>query len=89
MEMGFDEKEVIDALRVNNNQQNAAVSASKLQPAHLMLPLPYEAYTGNVPCLGVSTHSWWWHFLCEILGQMFQTETEKILDPQCFCVYNL
>lgn len=24
MEMGFDEKEVIDALRVNNNQQNAA-----------------------------------------------------------------
>lgn len=26
MEMGFDEKEVIDALRVNNNQQNAAVS---------------------------------------------------------------
>lgn len=28
MEMGFDEKEVMDALRVNNNQQNAAVSAS-------------------------------------------------------------
>ena len=28
MEMGFDEKEVIDALRVNNNQQNAAVSAA-------------------------------------------------------------
>lgn len=27
MEMGFDEKEVIDALRVNNNQQDAAVSA--------------------------------------------------------------
>lgn len=26
MEMGFDEKEVIDALRVNNNQQDAAVS---------------------------------------------------------------
>ena len=26
MEMGFDEKEVMDALRVNNNQQNAAVS---------------------------------------------------------------
>lgn len=26
MEMGFDEKEVVDALRVNNNQQNAAVS---------------------------------------------------------------
>ena len=25
MEMGFDEKEVIDALRVNNNQQDAAV----------------------------------------------------------------
>ncbi|KAL8174596.1 UNVERIFIED_CONTAM: Ubiquitin-associated domain-containing protein 1 [Gekko kuhli] len=24
MEMGFDEKEVVDALRVNNNQQNAA-----------------------------------------------------------------
>jgi hypothetical protein len=26
MEMGFDEKEVVDALRVNNNQQDAAVS---------------------------------------------------------------
>lgn len=26
MEMGFDENEVIDALRVNNNQQDAAVS---------------------------------------------------------------
>lgn len=25
MEMGFDEKEVVDALRVNNNQQDAAV----------------------------------------------------------------
>lgn len=31
MEMGFDEKEVIDALRVNNNQQNAAVST---RPRH-------------------------------------------------------
>lgn len=30
MEMGFDEKEVVDALRVNNNQQNAAVSLSQL-----------------------------------------------------------
>lgn len=29
MEMGFDEKEVIDALRVNNNQQDAAVSHSQ------------------------------------------------------------
>lgn len=28
MEMGFDEKEVMDALRVNNNQQNAAVSTA-------------------------------------------------------------
>ena len=28
MEMGFDEKEVIDALRVSNNQQNAAVSTA-------------------------------------------------------------
>lgn len=26
MEMGFDEKEVMDALRVSNNQQSAAVS---------------------------------------------------------------
>ena len=86
MEMGFDEKEVIDALRVNNNQQNAAVSASKLQPAHLMLPLPYVAYTGNVPCLGVSTHSWWWHFLCEILGQMFQTETENSGPTMLLCI---
>lgn len=31
MEMGFDEKEVLDALRVNNNQQNAAVS-TRLPP---------------------------------------------------------
>lgn len=30
MEMGFDEKEVVDALRVNNNQQNAAVSTMSL-----------------------------------------------------------
>lgn len=29
MEMGFDEKEVMDALRVNNNQQSAAVSTSR------------------------------------------------------------
>ena len=28
MEMGFDEKEVFDALRVSNNQQNAAVSTA-------------------------------------------------------------
>lgn len=38
MEMGFDEKEVIDALRVNNNQQNAAVSStlSLSRPLYLM-----------------------------------------------------
>lgn len=29
MEMGFDEKEVVDALRVNNNQQDAAVGTQK------------------------------------------------------------
>lgn len=29
MEMGFDEKEVMDALRVSNNQQSAAVSAGR------------------------------------------------------------
>ena len=28
MEMGFEEKEVVDALRVNNNQQDAAVRSS-------------------------------------------------------------
>lgn len=33
MEMGFDEKEVMDALRVSNNQQNAAVSAPRVPPA--------------------------------------------------------
>lgn len=32
MEMGFDEKEVVDALRVNNNQQNAAVSTMSFVP---------------------------------------------------------
>ncbi len=31
MEMGFDEKEVIDALRVNNNQQDAAVGLHSWQ----------------------------------------------------------
>ena len=31
MEMGFDEKEVIDALRVNNNQQDAAVGSPSAQ----------------------------------------------------------
>lgn len=34
MEMGFDEKEVIDALRVNNNQQDAAVSHSLKDLGH-------------------------------------------------------
>lgn len=35
MEMGFDEKEVMDALKVSNNQQNAAVSPRprSLRPA--------------------------------------------------------
>lgn len=33
MEMGFEEKEVIDALRVSNNQQSAAVSAGRLSRA--------------------------------------------------------
>lgn len=32
MEMGFDEKEVVDALRVNNNQQDAAVGVLVLTP---------------------------------------------------------
>lgn len=31
MEMGFDEKEVVDALRVNNNQQDAAVGLLSTQ----------------------------------------------------------
>ena len=29
MEMGFDEKEVMDALRVSSNQQSAAVSTRR------------------------------------------------------------
>lgn len=33
MEMGFDEKEVIDALRVSNNQQSAAVSTGRTRGA--------------------------------------------------------
>lgn len=33
MEMGFDEKEVVDALRVNNNQQDAAVGSHV--PVHI------------------------------------------------------
>lgn len=34
MEMGFDEKEVVDALRVNNNQQDAAVGKQKNKTTH-------------------------------------------------------
>lgn len=48
MEMGFDEKEVLDALRVNNNQQSAAVSTvgggvgetSEPQPSPTPPPAP-------------------------------------------------
>lgn len=39
MEMGFDEKEVMDALRVSNNQQSAAVSPGPRPP----LPVPSPA----------------------------------------------
>lgn len=34
MEMGFDEKEVVDALRVNNNQQDAAVGTNNNTHKH-------------------------------------------------------
>jgi len=39
MEMGFDEKEVIDALRVNNNQQDAAVGPHIQNPVALLQSL--------------------------------------------------
>lgn len=46
MEMGFDEKEVVDALRVNNNQQNAAVSTKSCSGSVplmlLILELDYD-----------------------------------------------
>lgn len=40
MEMGFDEKEVIDALRVNNNQQDAAVGELLYSTRQLLVPCP-------------------------------------------------
>lgn len=40
MEMGFDEKEVIDALRVNNNQQDAAVGGLLYWPRRPLVPMP-------------------------------------------------
>lgn len=36
MEMGFDEKEVVDALRVNNNQQDAAVGVLAVKITHFI-----------------------------------------------------
>lgn len=47
MEMGFDEKEVIDALRVNNNQQNAAVSTATRPRASDALPSPASRASGS------------------------------------------
>lgn len=41
MEMGFDEKEVLDALRVNNNQQNAAVSTRPTSPSPTCQHVPH------------------------------------------------
>lgn len=38
MEMGFDEKEVMDALRVSNNQQSAAVSPGPPPPPRAVKP---------------------------------------------------
>lgn len=46
MEMGFDEKEVVDALRVNNNQQNAAVSTVSF----LFLVAVVVCSAGNFHC---------------------------------------
>lgn len=46
MEMGFDEKEVMDALRVNNNQQNAAVSTG---PAPAVVPLAISCALRSAP----------------------------------------
>lgn len=43
MEMGFDEKEVIDALRVNNNQQDAAVGLN----TSMTVVFASRASTGN------------------------------------------
>lgn len=45
MEMGFDEKEVMDALRVSNNQQSAAVS-----PGPRPLPRAVKPRGGRFQC---------------------------------------
>lgn len=52
MEMGFDEKEVIDALRVNNNQQNAAVSTTC--PCAGRLPSPRQQDAPRTVCVSGS-----------------------------------
>ena len=44
MEMGFDEKEVIDALRVNNNQQDAAVGSPSAQLPRRLPRCPRNTY---------------------------------------------
>lgn len=45
MEMGFDEKEVVDALRVNNNQQDAAVG---IQYTSMAIEFTSRASTENI-----------------------------------------
>lgn len=52
MEMGFDEKEVVDALRVNNNQQDAAVGTQNHIDKHTQVESGSGAGTKNK-----STHS--------------------------------
>lgn len=54
MEMGFDEKEVVDALRVNNNQQDAAVS---IQYTSMTVEFASGASTENINHLLSSTSS--------------------------------
>ena len=56
MEMGFDEKEVIDALRVNNNQQDAAVRMPVHSGVFAVIACSLESML-NMICQNVCT-SW-------------------------------
>lgn len=65
MEMGFDEKEVVDALRVNNNQQDAAVG---IQYTSMTVEFASRASTENINHLLSSISSEMQFYLGQLLG---------------------
>lgn len=71
MEMGFDEKEVIDALRVSDNQQSAAVSTgrnlSACHPASLVGGFLGVGDSQAGRCCVFEVKQWGgWFKLCEV-----------------------